>query len=111
MRRSIVSIEKECLIMEKILFEGIVAGDVNAKKKEETLNLFEFNDIDYFLLENEIKLVRQLHKKRIQFYEENILGQTLTRNKVQAMLVPRDIECDAVKELHGMMEDILNKAK
>lgn len=110
MRRSIVSIEKGCLIMEKILFEGIVAGDVNAKKKEETLNLFEFNDIDYFLLENEIKLVRQLHKKRIQFYEENILGQTLTRNKVQAMLVLRDIECDAVKELHGMMEDILNKA-
>lgn len=105
--------------MAKILFEGIDIRDIEVtpngvikrKKKEETLNLFEFNDIDYFLLENEIKLVRQLHKKRIQFYEENILGQTPTRNKVQTMLVLRDIERDAVKELHGMMEDILNKTK
>lgn len=105
--------------MAKILFEGIDIRDIEVtpngvikgKKKEETLNLFEFNDIDYFILENEIKLVRQLHKKRIQFYEENILGQTPTRNKVQAMLVLRDIERDAVKKLHWMMEDILNKAK
>lgn len=103
--------------MAKILFEGIdrdievTNGVIKKKKKEETLNLFDFNDIDYYLLENEIKLVLQLHKKRIQFYEENILGQTPTRNKVQAMLVLRDIERDAVKELHGIMEDILNKTK
>lgn len=104
--------------MAKILFEGIdicdievTNGVIKKKKKEETLNLFEFNDIDYYLLENEIKLVRQLHQKRIEFYEKNILDQPLTRNKVQACLVLRDIERDTVKGLHQMMEDILNKTK
>lgn len=103
--------------MAKILFEGIDIRDVEVtpngviKKKEEIPEIFDFNDIDYYLLENEIKLVRQLHNNRLKFYEENIIGQPLTRTKVQACLVLKDIESDAVKGLHQMMEDILNKTK
>lgn len=105
--------------MTKILFEGINIRDIEVtpngvikkKKKEKIPEIFDFNDIDYYLLENEIKLVRQLHNNRLRFYEENIIGQPLTRTKVQACLVLRDIERDAVKGLHQMMEDILDKTK
>ena len=65
--------------MTKILFEGIDNRDIEEittygiikRKKKETPKL-EFNDADFYLLENEIKLVKKLHRDRIKFYEENI---------------------------------------
>lgn len=105
--------------MEKILFEGIDIRDIEVtpnggvikrKNKEETPKL-EFNDADFYLLENEIKLVKKLHKDRIKFYEENIRYYETTPNRVQACKILEDLENDAMKQLYQMMEDILNKAK
>ena len=105
--------------MTKILFEGIDNRDIEEitrygiikrKKKEETPKL-EFNDADFYLLENEIKLVKKLHRDRIKFYEENIRYYETTPNRVKACKILEDLENDAMKQLHQMMEDILNKAK
>lgn len=105
--------------MSKILFEGIdnrdideitLYGIIKRKKKEETPKL-EFNDADFYLLENEINIVRKLHKDRIKFYEENIRYYETTPNRVKACKILENLENDAVKQLYQMMEDILNKAK
>ena len=104
--------------MAKILFEGIDNRDIEEittygiikRKKKETPKL-EFNDADFYLLENEIKLVKKLHRDRIKFYEENIKYYETTPNRVKASKVLEDLESDAVKQLYQMMEDILNKAK
>ena len=105
--------------MAKILFEGIdnrdieeitTYGIIKRKKKEETPKL-EFNDADFYLLENEIKLVKKLHRDRIKFYEENIRYYETTPNRIKACKILEDLESDAVKQLYQMMEDILNKAK
>ena len=107
--------------MAKILFEGIDIRDIEVtpngdvikrKKKEETETpKLEFNDADFYLLENEIKLVKKLHRDRINFYEENIRYYETTPNRVKACKILEDLENDAVKQLYQMMEDILNKAK
>ena len=105
--------------MAKILFEGIDIRDIEVtpngdiikrKNKEETPKL-EFNDADFYLLENEIKLVKKLHRDRINFYEENIRNYETTPNRIRANNILEDLESDAVKQLYQMMEDILNKAK
>lgn len=104
--------------MEKILFEGIDNRDIEEittygiikRKKKETPKL-EFNDADFYLLENEIKLVKKLHRDRIKFYEENIKYYETTPNRVRASKILEDLENDAMKQLYQMMEDILNKAK
>lgn len=105
--------------MAKILFEEIdnrdieeitTYGIIKRKKKEETPKL-EFNDADFYLLENEINIVRKLHKDRIKFYEENIRYYETTTNRIRASKILEDLESDAVKQLYQMMEDILNKAK
>ena len=104
--------------MAKILFEGIDNRDIEEittygiikRKKKETPKL-EFNDADFYLLENEIKLVKKLHRDRIKFYEENIRYYETTPNRIKASKVLEDLESDAVKQLYQMMEDILNKAK
>lgn len=107
--------------MAKILFEGIDIRDIEVtpnggiikrEKKEETPKpKLEFNDADFYLLESEINIVRKLHKDRIKFYEENIRYYETTPNRVQACKILEDLENDAMKQLHQMMEDILNKAK
>ena len=104
--------------MAKILFEGIDNRDIEEittygiikRKKKETPKL-EFNDADFYLLENEIKLVKKLHRDRIKFYEENIKYYETTPNRVKASKILEDLEDDAMKQLYQMMEDILNKAK
>ena len=104
--------------MAKILFEGIDNRDIEEittygiikRKKKETPKL-EFNDADFYLLENEIKLVKKLHRDRIKFYEENIKYYETTPNRIKASKVLEDLENDAMKQLYQMMEDILNKAK
>lgn len=104
--------------MAKILFEGIDNRDIEEittygiikRKKKETPKL-EFNDADFYLLENEIKLVKKLHRDRIKFYEENIRYYETTPNRIKASKVLEDLENDAMKQLYQMMEDILNKAK
>ena len=104
--------------MAKILFEGIDNRDIEEittygiikRKKKETPKL-EFNDADFYLLENEIKLVKKLHRDRIKFYEENIRYYETTPNRVRASKILEDLENDAMKQLYQMMEDILNKAK
>ena len=104
--------------MAKILFEGIDNRDIEEittygiikRKKQETPKL-EFNDADFYLLENEIKLVKKLHRDRIKFYEENIKYYETTPNRVRASKILEDLENDAMKQLYQMMEDILNKAK
>lgn len=104
--------------MAKILFEGIDNRDIEEittygiikRKKKETPKL-EFNDADFYLLENEIKLVKKLHRDRIKFYEENIKYYETTPNRVKASKILEDLENDAMKQLYQMMEDILNKAK
>lgn len=104
--------------MTKILFEGIDNRDIEEittygiikRKKKETPKL-EFNDADFYLLENEIKLVKKLHRDRIKFYEENIKYYETTPNRVRASKILEDLENDAMKQLYQMMEDILNKAK
>ena len=104
--------------MAKILFEGIDNRDIEEittygiikRKKKETPKL-EFNDADFYLLENEIKLVKKLHRDRIKFYEENIKYYETTPNRVRASKILEDLENDAMKQLYQMMEDILNKAK
>lgn len=104
--------------MAKILFEGIDIRDIEVtpnggvikRKKEETPKL-EFNDADFYLLENEIKLVKKLHRDRINFYEENIRNYETSPNRIKASKILEDLESDAVKQLYQMMEDILNKAK
>ena len=104
--------------MAKILFEGIDIRDnevtpnggiIKREKKEETP--LEFNDVDFYLLENEIKLVKKLHRDRINFYEENIRNYETSPNRISASKILEDLESDAVKQLYQMMEDILNKAK
>ena len=104
--------------MSKILFEGIDNRDndeitlygIIIRKKTIPKKL-EFNDADFYLLETEINIVRKLHKDRIKFYEENIRYYETTPNRVQACKILEDLENDAMKQLHQMMEDILNKAK
>ena len=105
--------------MAKILFEGIDIRDIEVtpnggvikrKNKEETPKL-EFNDADFYLLESEIKLVKKLHRDRINFYEENIRNYETTPNRIRASKILEDLENDAVKQLYQMMEDILNKEK
>ena len=104
--------------MAKILFEGIDNRDIEEittygiikRKKKETPKL-EFNDADFYLLENEIKLVKKLHRDRIKFYEENIRYYETTPNRIKASKILEDLENDAMKQLYQMMEDILNKAK
>ena len=105
--------------MAKILFEGIDIRDIEVtpnggvikrKNKEETPKL-EFNDADFYLLESEIKLVKKLHRDRINFYEENIRNYETTTNRIRASKILEDLENDAVKQLYQMMEDILNKVK
>lgn len=105
--------------MAKILFEGIDIRDIEVtpnggvikrKNKEETPKL-EFNDADFYLLESEIKLVKKLHRDRINFYEENIRNYETTPNRIRASKILEDLENDAVKQLYQMMEDILNKVK
>ena len=104
--------------MYKILFEGIDNRDNDEitlygiiKRKKTIPKKLEFNDADFYLLETEINIVRKLHKDRIKFYEENIRYYETTPNRVQACKILEDLENDAMKQLHQMMEDILNKAK
>ena len=104
--------------MSKILFEGIDNRDNDEitlygiiKRKKTIPKKLEFIDADFYLLENEINIVRKLHKDRIKFYEENIRYYETTPNRVQACKILEDLENDAMKQLHQMMEDILNKAK
>ena len=104
--------------MSKILFEGIDNRDNDEitlygiiKRKKTITKKLEFNDADFYLLETEINIVRKLHKDRIKFYEENIRYYETTPNRVQACKILEDLENDAMKQLHQMMEDILNKAK
>lgn len=104
--------------MAKILFEGIDNRDNDEitlygiiKRKKTIPKKLEFNDADFYLLETEINIVRKLHKDRIKFYEENIRYYETTPNRVQACKILEDLENDAMKQLHQMMEDILNKAK
>lgn len=104
--------------MSKILFEGIDNRDNDEitlygiiKRKKTIPKKLEFNDADFYLLESEINIVRKLHKDRIKFYEENIRYYETTPNRVQACKILEDLENDAMKQLHQMMEDILNKAK
>lgn len=104
--------------MSKNLFEGIDNRDNDEitlygiiKRKKTIPKKLEFNDADFYLLENEINIVRKLHKDRIKFYEENIRYYETTPNRVQACKILEDLENDAMKQLHQMMEDILNKAK
>lgn len=104
--------------MSKILFEGIDNRDNDEitlygiiKRKKTIPKKLEFNDADFYLLETEINIVRKLHKDRIKFYEENIRYYETTPNRVQACKILEDLENDAMKQLHQMMEDILNKAK
>ena len=105
--------------MAKILFEGIDIrnievtpnGDIIKRKNKEETPKLEFNDADFYLLENEIKLVKKLHRDRINFYEENIRNYETSPNRIRASKILEDLESDAVKQLYQMMEDILNKAK
>ena len=104
--------------MAKILFEGIDNRDIEEittygiiKRKKKKTPKLEFNDADFYLLENEIKLVKKLHRDRIKFYEENIKYYETTPNRVRASKILEDLENDAMKQLYQMMEDILNKAK
>ena len=104
--------------MSKILFEGIDNRDNDEitlygiiKRKKTIPKKLEFNDADFYLLETEINIVRKLHKDRIKFYEENIRYYETTPNRVQSCKILEDLENDAMKQLHQMMEDILNKAK
>ena len=104
--------------MSKILSEGIDNRDIDEitlygiiKRKKTIPKKLEFNDADFYLLESEINIVRKLHKDRIKFYEENIRYYERTPNRVQACKILEDLENDAMKQLHQMMEDILNKAK
>ena len=104
--------------MSKILFEGIDNRDNDEitlygiiKRKKTIPKKLEFNDADFYLLETEINIVRKLHKDRIKFYEENIRYYETTPNRVQACKILEYLENDAMKQLHQMMEDILNKAK
>ena len=104
--------------MAKILFEGIDNRNIEEittygiiKRKKTIPKKLEFNDADFYLLENEIKLVKKLHRDRIKFYEENIKYYETTPNRVKASKILEDLENDAMKQLYQMMEDILNKAK
>ena len=104
--------------MAKILFEGIDNRDIEEittygiiKRKQTETPKLEFNDADFYLVENEIKLVKKLHRDRIKFYEENIKYYETTPNGVKASKILEDLENDAMKQLYQMMEDILNKAK
>ena len=104
--------------MAKILFEGIDNRDNDEitlygiiKRKKTIPKKLEFNDADFYLLETEINIVRKLQKDIIKFYEENIRYYETTPNRVQACKILEDLENDAMKQLHQMMEDILNKAK
>lgn len=104
--------------MSKILFEGIDNRDNDEitlygiiKRKKTIPKKLEFNDADFYLLETKINIVRKLHKDRIKFYEENIRYYETTPNRVKACKILEDLENDAMKQLHQMMEDILNKAK
>ena len=96
--------------IDKRDIEEITTYGIIKRKKKETPKL-EFNDADFYLLENEIKLVKKLHRDRIKFYEENIKYYETTPNRVKASKVLDDLENDAMKQLYQMMEDILNKAK
>lgn len=104
--------------MSKNLFEGIDNRNNDEitlygiiKRKKTIPKKLEFNDADFYLLESEINIVRKLHKDRIKFYEENIRYYKTTPNRVKACKILEDLENDAMKQLHQMMEDILNKAK